>query len=245
MSPKQSREFLYLILAGIFIANALMGEILGGKLIVVGPFVMTMGVICWPIVFVTSDLVNEYFGKIGVRNLSLFTVALIVYMFVIIFVGMQVPAAPFSQVNDQAFNTVFGQSLWIIVGSLMAFLLSQTLDVFIFWLVRSKTQGRMLWLRATGSTIISQVVDTFVILGIAFYLPGVLGLVPNERVITFGQFMNMCATNYTLKLILAIVLTPLLYAVHSLIDRWLGEHESKQLIDQAVQNSLGSGPKSP
>jgi uncharacterized integral membrane protein (TIGR00697 family) len=238
MSPKQSREFLYLILAGVFIANALMGEILGGKLVVFGPFVMTMGVICWPIVFVTSDLVNEYFGKIGVRNLSLFTAVLIVYMFLIIFIGMQIPAAPFSQVNDEAFNTVFGQSLWIIVGSLVAFLLSQLIDVAVFWMVRSRTQGRYLWLRATGSTIISQLIDTFVILGIAFYLPGVLGFFPAERVISFGQFMNMSLTNYTLKLILAIVLTPLLYAVHNLIDRWLGEHESKQLIDQAAQNSL-------
>jgi uncharacterized integral membrane protein (TIGR00697 family) len=160
-------------------------------------------------------------------------------MFIVVFIGMQIPAAPFSQVSDQAFNTVFGQSLWIIVASLIAFLLSQLVDVMVFWMVRARTQGKWLWLRATGSTIVSQIIDTWVILGIAFYLPGVLGFVPAEKAITFAQYMNMSFTNYMLKLILAIVLTPMLYAVHNIVDKWLGEHESQHMIDQAVQNSIG------
>mgnify|MGYP001374585507 CR=1 FL=1 len=148
MHTKQKREFVYLILAGIFITNALLAEIIGGKLFQFslfgfGPLTMTLGVIAWPIVFVTSDLVNEYFGKTGVRNLSLFTAGLISYMFVVIYIGMQIPAAGFSPVSDAQFNAVFGQSLWITVGSLVAFLLSQMVDVFVFWAVRERTSGRL------------------------------------------------------------------------------------------------------
>lgn len=239
MSPKQKREFIYLILAGIFITNALLAEIIGGKLFQFGPFTMSLGVIAWPIVFVTSDLVNEYFGKTGVRNLSLFTAGLILYMFVIIYIGMWIPAASFSPVNDSQFNVVFGQSLWITFGSLVAFLISQGVDVFIFWAVRARTKGRMLWLRSTGSTVISQILDTWVILGIAFYLPGVLGLTPpGQQVVTFPIYMTMAISNYTVKLVLAVALTPAIYAGHAIIDRMLGGHESQHLIDQAAKDSL-------
>jgi len=241
MHTKQKREFVYLILAGIFITNALLAEIIGGKLFQFslfgfGPLTMTLGVIAWPIVFVTSDLVNEYFGKTGVRNLSLFTAGLISYMFVVIYIGMQIPAAGFSPVSDAQFNAVFGQSLWITVGSLVAFLLSQMVDVFVFWAVRERTSGRLLWLRATGSTVISQVIDTWVILGIAFYLPSVLGLAAMP--ITLNQYMVMCLTNYLVKLVAAVGLTPAIYAGHALIDKMLGGHESQHLIDQAAKDSL-------
>ncbi len=238
MSPSRSREFVYLILAGIFITNALLAELIGGKLFQVGPFTMSLGVIAWPIVFVTSDLVNEYFGKKGVRNLSLFTAGLIVYVFIIVFIGMGIPAAPFSPVSDTNYNIVFGQSLWITAGSLVAFLASQLIDVLVFWAVRTRTKGKFLWLRATGSTIISQIVDTWVIMGIAFYLPSVLGRVPSAQVISFSQYTNMSLSNYTVKLILAVALTPLIYFFHSLIDRFLGDQEAHALIEHAAKESL-------
>lgn len=238
MQHKQKREFIYIILAGIFITNALLAEIIGGKLFQFGPFTMSLGVIAWPIVFVTSDLVNEYFGKRGVRNLSIFTAFLILYMFVIIYLGMWIPAVSFSPVSDAQYNVVFGQSLWITFGSLVAFLLSQGIDVFIFWAVRARTKGAMLWLRSTGSTVISQIVDTWVILGIAFYLPSVMGLVPEAQRISFGTYMQLSASNYTVKLILAVALTPAIYAGHALIDKMLGGQESKHLIAEAAQDSL-------
>lgn len=241
MQPKQRREFVYLILAGIFITNALLANIIGGKLFQftifgLGPLTMTLGVICWPIVFVTSDLVNEYFGKAGVRNLTLYTAGLIVYMSIVLSIGMKIPAASFSPVSDVNFNVVFGQSLWITVASLIAFLVSQLVDVLVFWAVRARTKGKLLWMRATGSTIVSQVIDTWVILGIAFYLPSALGM--TETPITFNQYMVMCLTNYFVKLIAAVGLTPAIYAGHAVVDKMLGGSESKHLIDQAAKDSL-------
>jgi hypothetical protein len=225
---RSRKDLVYLVLAGLFVCNAILGEVLGGKLISVGPYIMSIGVIPWPVVFLTTDLMNEYFGRPGVRRLTWMTVGLILYAFVVIFAAMSVPAAGVSPVNDAAFSMVFGQSLWIIVGSVVAFTISQLLDVFVFWFFRDRTKGRHLWLRATGSTAFSQLVDTFVILGIAFYLPGKIG---------GGDYIKLSMTNYTYKLGIAVALTPVIYAAHSAIDRYLGRHQAHELIEEAVEVS--------
>lgn len=239
MTPKRKREFVYLILSGIFITNAIIAELIGGKLVALGPGVVSFGVFTWPVVFVTTDLINEYFGKEGVKNLSLLTSVLIAYMFVVLLVGVAIPAVPFSPVTDAAFSNVFGQSMWIIVASLIAFLTSQMVDVFVFWMVRERTAGRFLWLRSTGSTVVSQLVDTFVIMWIAFYLPSWLEAVPVERRITFAQFLTISSSNYLYKLAIAVGMTPVIYLGHGIIDRALGQKESEHLIDEAARSSLG------
>ena len=126
------REILFTILAGIFITNAVAGELIGGKLIQLGPFTMSIGIIPWPVVFLTTDLINEYYGKKGVRRLTLLTSLLIIYTFILLFVGMNIPASGISPVKDEQFHGVFGQSMWIIVGSVTAFLASQLIDVVVF-----------------------------------------------------------------------------------------------------------------
>jgi uncharacterized integral membrane protein (TIGR00697 family) len=127
------RDIVYMALAGFFVTNAILGELTGGKLFTFGPFTLSIGVIPWPVVFIATDLINEYFGREGVRRLTLMTIGLIVYAFIVLFLAMQVPAASFSPVTDGQFQAVFGQSLWIIVGSVIAFACSQLIDVFIFW----------------------------------------------------------------------------------------------------------------
>ena len=167
------KDFVFVILAGIFITNAVTAELIGGKLIQIGPFVMSIGILPWPIVFLTTDLINEYFGEKGVRKLSFITACLIAYSFLILLLAMSIPAAKgISPVNDDQFQAVFGQSMWIIVGSITAFLVSQLIDVTIFHFVKNRTGKKMIWLRSTGSTVISQLFDSFIVLGIAFWLPG-------------------------------------------------------------------------
>lgn len=206
----------------------MLGEILGGKLIQVGPYVMSMGVLPWPVVFLTTDLINEYFGKTGVRKLTMLTVGLILYAFAIIFAAMKIPAAAISPVDDGSFSTVLGQSLWIIAGSITAFLASQLIDVLVFWMFRDRTGGRHLWLRATGSTAVSQLIDTFIVLGIAFWLPGKIAT---------ADFLGLAFTNYTYKFLIAVCITPLLYLAHGVIDRFLGREEAMHLIEEAVVTS--------
>ena len=191
---------------------------------------MSIGIIPWPVVFLTTDLINEYYGKDGVRRLSIITASLIAYAFVILFVAIKIPAAAgISTVNDEQFYAVFGQSLWIIVASIIAFLVSQFVDVFIFWLLRDKTGSKMIWLRSTGSTAISQLIDTFVVLGIAFWLPGKM---------TTAVFLNAALTGYTFKLLIAVALTPLIYLGHNLIEKYLGDDESHRLIKHSAEDSL-------
>ncbi len=224
------RNIVFIILAGLFITNAIVAELIGSKLIQIGPFIMSIGIVPWPIVFLTTDLINEYYGRDGVRKLTLITASLIAYAFVILFFAIQIPAAAgISVVTDAEFYAVFGQSLWIIIGSIVAFLTSQFIDVFIFWRLRDKTGGKMIWLRSTGSTIISQLIDTFVVLGIAFWLPGKMST---------EVFINAALTGYTFKLIIAVVLTPLIYIGHNLIDKYLGDEEAHKIIKHSAEVSL-------
>ena len=230
MKIQTRRDIVYLALAGFFVTNAILGELTGGKLFMLGPFTLSIGVIPWPVVFIATDLINEYFGREGVRRLTLMTIGLIIYAFVVLFLAIQVPAASFSPVSDAQFYAVFGQSLWIIVASVIAFGISQLVDVGVFWLVRHKTGGRFLWMRATGSTVVSQLIDSITIIGIAFWLPG--------KVKT-SEFLTVAASNYSFKLLVALGITPLLYIGHAAIDRFLGTEEANQLIEQSAKASEG------
>jgi queuosine precursor transporter len=212
---KSRKELVFVILAGIFITNAVVAELIGGKLIQVGPFVMSIGILPWPIVFLTTDLINEYFGQKGVRKLSIITACLIAYAFVILLFAITIPAAKgISPISNEQFSAVFGQSMWIIVGSIIAFLISQLIDVAVFWFFKNKTGERKIWLRTTGSTVISQLFDSFIVLGIAFWLPGK---------INFETFLSSALTGYSFKLAIAILLTPLIYLGHNLIRKYLKE----------------------
>jgi uncharacterized integral membrane protein (TIGR00697 family) len=214
---QRKKDIIYVILAGIFITNALVAELIGGKLIYIGDNVMSLGILPWPIVFITTDLINEYFGEKGVRKLSFITAALIAYTFILLLIGLHIPAVKGDGlITDDQFNAVFGQSMWIIIGSITAFLVSQLIDVTLFHFLKNKTGNKMLWLRSTGSTIISQLFDSFIVLGIAFWLPGK---------ITTQTFIASAFTGYSVKLLIAIGLTPFIYLGHYLIDNYLGSEK--------------------
>ena len=218
---KSKKDIVYIILAGIFITNAIVAELTGGKLIQIGPFIMSIGILPWPIVFITTDIINEHFGRDGVKKLSFITAGLIAYCILILFIGTKIPAFVTGEtVNDEQFYAVFGQGLFIMVASIIAFLVSQLIDVSIFWFLRNKTGKKMIWLRSTGSTTISQLVDSFIVSGIAFWMTGK---------ITTSQYLNMSFTGYSFKLILAVVLTPLIYLGHYLIEKYLYEPKNSKL----------------
>lgn len=210
---QSKKDTVYVILAGIFITNAIVAELIGGKLIHVGPYVMSVGILPWPIVFVTTDLINEYFGEKGVKKLTLITASLIAYCFVLLYIALQIPAVKGENlISDYQFNGVFGQSMWIIIGSITAFLVSQLIDVSIFHFFKNKTGNKMIWLRSTGSTIISQLFDSFIVLGIAFWMTGKM---------TTEVFIASAFTGYFVKLLIAILMTPLIYLGHSLIEKYI------------------------
>lgn len=254
---EQKRHRLFVMLAGIFITNALLAELIGVKIFSIEStlglnpanlnilgfamdFNLTAGAVIWPMVFITTDLVNEYFGKPGVKQLSYFTAALIAYAFLVIFLTMQLaPAGFWLETNEHdaagnafdinyAYNKIFGQGQRIIVASLIAFLIGQLVDVFVFQQLRKVTGSKYLWLRATGSTLVSQFVDSFVVLYIAFS-----GVFTNRQIVAIG------ITNYIYKFLVALLLTPLIYVGHALIDRYLGKENAARISDTAASQSKG------
>jgi len=254
---KDKRTNLFIILSAIFLTNAILAEMIGVKIfslektIGVSPagiklflenplnFDLTAGVVIWPIVFLTTDVVNEYFGKKGVKKISFLTAGCIAYIFVVIYLVTLLPPATFwIELNSQdpagnpfninyAFKMIFRQGLGIIIGSLTAFLISQLLDVFVFQRLRSITGHKMIWLRATGSTLVSQFIDSFIVLGIAFYI---FGNFPLDRIISVGLI------NYFYKFVMAIILTPLIYLAHHLIDAYLGVKLAERMKEEATQD---------
>ncbi len=249
-----------MFLGGIFITNAVVAELIGVKIFslenslglplanihlfgdTILDFNLTAGVIIWPVVFITTDIINEYFGKKGVRQITFLTVGLIIYVFLVIAVVTSLSPAKFwlniNQVDsngqpfniDYAYSKIFLQGLGIIIGSLIAFLLGQFLDVYIFQKLRKVTGSRMIWLRATGSTLISQLLDSFVVLFVAFYIFG-------NPSWPFKQIIAVGIINYIYKFVLAIILTPLLYLGHNLIDNYLGKDAADKMTDEAADNS--------
>jgi uncharacterized integral membrane protein (TIGR00697 family) len=220
------KQWLFVFLAGLFITNAVTAELISNKLIEIpfsfdlfgnqfGPFVTIVGILPWPVVFLLTDLLNEFYGYKVVRKLSWITAILIAYCFLIVGLSMDIPAVeiPGSNLSDDAaFNKVFGQAQMVIVGSICAFLVSQILDASLFSWIKSKTGERFIWLRSTGSTLISQLIDSYIVLYIGFVLPGTL---------SFNDFMTIAPTNYVLKILIAILLTPLIYLGHFIIRRFV------------------------
>jgi uncharacterized integral membrane protein (TIGR00697 family) len=227
-SAASKREWLFIVLAGLFITNAVTAELISNKLIEIplsfnlfgnefGPFVTIIGILPWPIVFLLTDLMNEFYGQKAVRRLSWITAGLIGYCFIILLLALQIPAKEIpgsGLATNQEFNSVFGQAPWIIVGSICAFLVSQLLDATLFHFIKNRTGNRFIWLRSTGSTVVSQLIDSYIVLYIGFVLPGKM---------SFGDYMSIAPTNYVLKLIIAIALTPLIYAGHWAVRRYLRE----------------------
>lgn len=247
---------LFLVLGGFFVANAILAEFIGVKIFSVEQslgfekfnislfgikdlsFNMSAGVLNWPFVFIMTDIINEYYGQKGVKFLSYLTAILIVFAFLMVglaialypsdFWTMQVINGEALNMNN-AFSGVFGQGMWIIAGSIIAFLIGQLADVSIFHRIKRLTGENKLWLRATGSTVISQFIDSFVVIFIAFYM--------NPQYNWSWQMVAAIGlVNYTYKFGVALLMTPILYIVHNIIDKYLGTELSQQLRNTAHQN---------
>lgn len=255
---------LFIILGAFFVTNAIIAELIGVKIFslektfgidpsninILGidhlSFNLTVGVLLWPVVFIMTDIINEYYGMRGVRLLSYIAAGMIAYSFLMFTLGIKLVPADFwptshihsdlseadqafkkAKVGDlnEAFKLIFGQGSWIIVGSLVAFLLGQIIDVLVFHKIKKYTGERLIWLRSTGSTLVSQFIDSFVVLFIAFYIGANWSL---KTVIAIGIM------NYIYKFVVAVVLTPLIYIVHEFIEKYLGHDLAAKMKKESL-----------
>lgn len=254
---------LFLVLGGFFIANALIAEIIGVKIFSLEKTLgleplhirlfgnvlsvnLTAGVLLWPVVFIMTDIINEYYGMKGVRFLSYLTAGLIAFAFIVFYGAMKLVPADFfitgkqgSGVPDmaKAYNSVLGQGGFIIIGSLTAFILGQLIDVFIFHKIKKATGEKRIWLRATGSTLVSQFIDSFVVLFIAFYIGTRINQTGDDFVWPFSLFIAVGVVNYIYKFIVAIVLTPVIYLIHNRIEKYVGHEQAAEMKRAAMQDN--------
>lgn len=216
-----ARVMLFVSLVAVFVTCLVVGDLVGGKLTSVYLFgrewVFTSGMISFPITFVLTDILSEFYGRTAVRRVTVIAFFMVALTFTIVYTVGSLPWASFTQskgwdgVTQREFNPVFTQAGTIQIASMTAFLIGSLVDISVFFLLKRLTGNRMLWLRATGSTAISQLVDTFVVQGIAF-----------GPKLTFSEYLNVVTTSYLIKLVVAIGITPIIYALHELIEKKLG-----------------------
>lgn len=244
---------LFIGFASFFVANALIAECIGGKIFSLEKlfgydpvnltlfgqtglsFSLTCGVLLWPLEFVMTDIVNEYYGPKAVKRISYTAVALISYAFLMFYASIHIPYAdwwPASKVDEGipdlqiAFNGIFGQGMWIIIGSLVAFLVSQLVDVIVFQRIKKITGEKKIWLRATGSTLVSQLIDSFIVLTIAFKIGGNW---------SWAQIIAVGCMNYMYKFVIAILLTPLIYFAEARIEKYVGKETAIRMKKAAME----------
>jgi uncharacterized integral membrane protein (TIGR00697 family) len=244
---------LYLILGGFFVANALIAELIGVKLFQLETFlgfakadltllgeeglsfVLSVGVLPWPIVFIMTDVINDYYGVRGVRFLTLLTAGLIAFAFVVLAAAIHIAPAQFwvesgveQGVPDMqaAFAAIFGQGMNIILGSLTAFVIGQFVDALSFRGIKRITGDRRIWLRATGSTLISQLIDSVVVTYMAFWV---------LKDWSFALCTALVLTAYAYKFTVALLSTPLVYLVHALVERYLGAERAHAMRQAALR----------
>jgi uncharacterized integral membrane protein (TIGR00697 family) len=244
---------LFLVLAGLFIANVIIAETIGIKIFSLEhtfgftqanftlfgesglAFDLSAGVVLWPVVFVMTDIINEYYGVRGVRFLSLLAAALIVFMFIAFYLAIHTaPAAWWQASQDKhgvpdmqaAFNQILGQGMSNIVASLTAFLIGQLADATVFKRIKIITGQSHIWMRATLSTLVSQLIDTVVVSYMFLYFS--LGF-------SFPRVTAIAIVGYTYKFSMAVACTPLVYLAHYAIERYLGHDRALALKQHAVE----------
>lgn len=240
---RMTSQHMYVILCACFITALIIADIIGSKLIVVGPMdipldwipfvglsaahinplILSAGIIPFPLTFVLTDLINEFYGKESARFITFLGLGMAIFAVTLLYVTRIIPAADNSPIPFEAFNTVFGLSGRMFLASLTAYLIGQVLDIQVFHFLRHMTHEKMLWLRATGSTVVSQLVDSLLVTFIAFS-----GKLP------VGQITEVAVNNYGIKFLIAVALTPLLYLGHSVIYRLIETRRVSSFIEEPV-----------
>jgi uncharacterized integral membrane protein (TIGR00697 family) len=216
------RTRVYLYLCGVFLTALLIGDTIGAKLFTVDiplgitklKATLSVGAIWFPITFLLTDVINEFYGSKGARTVTFIGFWMALFSFFVIFVARRIPAASFSPISQETFDRVFGNANRIFFASICAYLVAQLVDISIFQLVRRLTRSRLIWLRSTGSTLVSQLIDTLLVTYIAF-----AGQLPPT------ELQRAAITSYAVKGILAIGLTPVIYGMHRLLRRHLSAPE--------------------
>lgn len=216
-----ARLNLFITLVAVFMACLVVGDIIGGKLTSFELFgrewLYSVGQLAFPVTFILTDILNEFYGRKVVRRITFLALFMVALTFGFIYLAGAMPwASPaldptWEGVGPAQFHVVFTQATEIQIASMIAFLISNLTDISVFFLIKKLTGNRMLWLRATGSTAVSQLIDTIVISAIVW-----------GSKVTFDTYVSIVTTSYVIKLAAAILVTPVIYVLHELIEKKYG-----------------------
>ena len=200
---------LYIVLAGLFIASLVVCNLIANKFISLDlgfyTFVLSAGVLPYPITFLITDFLSEFYGRKRTNYVILSGFIALIFVLFVIWLGSQFNSIENSPISDSSYDLLFGNSQRVIIASMAAYLFAQLIDVRIFHFWKKVTSGRHLWLRNNFSTIISQLVDTTMVVGIIF--------IDTE---SFGTIGKMILDGWLFKILCALFDTPIMY-----IGSWL------------------------
>jgi queuosine precursor transporter len=213
---KRQIDFPFLLLASLFLAALVVCNLIARKFVTVDlgfhQFVVSAGILPYPITFLVTDLISEIYGRR--RANLLVTAGFLASIFVlgVVWLGAQFPSVPFSPVSDEAYHNVIATDAWrTVFASMLAYLVAQYIDVYLFEFWRHLTHGRHLWLRNNGSTIVSQMVDSSLVIFVLFYGNEEWGA---EKMLTTIRDMWM------FKSLMALADTPFFYWGTAVLQRW-------------------------
>lgn len=209
---RSTADLIFLILAALFIASLITCNLIANKFVEVDlgfkTFVLSAGVLPYPLTFLITDLLSEIFGKKETQKVVIAGFVASIFVIGIILLGSAFPAVADSKVSDAIYNTTFKSTWRVILASMTAYLTAQLIDVRIFHFWKNLTGGKMLWLRNNGSTIFSQLIDSTLVTTVIF-----IGILPA------GEITSLVLDAWLFKLLVALVDTPVFYFFTFLIRR--------------------------
>ena len=205
---KLSSERIYLILAALFITSLVVSNLIFQKFFYwdffgLYTFEISVGVLPYPITFLITDSISEIYGKKKANQVVTIGIFASVFSLLIILVANAVPATGWSPIGDEIFTDVFGSTAIAVGASMMAYLLAQYVDIYVYHFWKKLTKGKYLWLRNNFSTFSSQFVDTFAVV----FLLSVFGELKWEL------FGGLLLSGFLFKALIALLDTPLLYLI--------------------------------
>lgn len=212
-SRLEPAQRLYVILCATFVTCLVLGDITGGKAFATPFGPVSVGLLLFPVTFLLTDVVNDFYGRKGAQFVTLLGAAMALLSYGALVTTTALPIDKDSYFLQGEYAKVLGGSAKLFIASIVAYLIGQYLDIQVFQYWKRLTESKHLWLRATGSTILSQMVDT-VTINVIFW-GGVAGMTP-------GWISAKILREYVIKLVIAIALTPAIYALHGAIIRFLG-----------------------
>ncbi len=209
---RQQADFLYLILAALFIASLVVTNLIANKFVTVDlgfkQFVISAGMIPYPITFLITDILSEIYGKRKTTNVVISGFFASIFVLGVLWLGNFFPAIDQSPVDDDSYSLVFANSYRVVFSSMIAYLIAQFADLKLFHFWKNLTKGKHLWLRNNASTIVSQLLDTTLVVGVLF-----IGKM------TFPEMGELIKDGWLYKILFALVDTPIMYLAVFLIRR--------------------------